>query len=120
MEIVVLYKDNEGHMQADYYRPSHGPLYVVSAQRRFDFLASLGYEMHSLRPQANVRRTFAGRVKVGQWIVGKPGGFDVRVVGISHGPLDYQVKVEHDYGNGGEPATSFYWNVDPVTVFTPA
>lgn len=120
MQICVLYKTPEGEMQADYYQPNDGLLYAVNAQRRFDFLQDMGYEMHSKRPQAKgLRRIQARNIKEGQWIVTAAGQFNQRVVEVTHGPMDHQVKVHHDFGNGGEPATSLYWHSDPLLVFDP-
>ena len=53
------------------------------------------------------RSTPASALKVGDWIVYANSRMNERVVGVQL-TRDGQIKVHHDYGNGGEPATSFY------------
>lgn len=57
------------------------------------------------------RRMRADQVQEGMWIIDPQNPrFDRRIVDVTAGPLHEieQVKIHTDYGNGGEPATSFY------------
>jgi len=48
----------------------------------------------------------AEKIKVGDWIVFKPN-IKCRVVDVDL-TREGRIKIDFDYGNGGEPATSFY------------
>lgn len=61
----------------------------------------------------------ADQVKEGQWIIDSQNArFDRRIVdvGTARADNDYKIRIRHDYGNGGEPATSFYRPLDVLLV----
>jgi hypothetical protein len=64
------------------------------------------------------RRIAADQVRAGQWIVDPQNArFDRQVVEAGRGKIDeLSVRIRHDYGNGGEPATSFYGPRDTLLV----
>lgn len=49
----------------------------------------------------------AKSLRPGQWILHKNSSQNQRVVEVTS-TRDGEIKVSTDYGNGGEPATSFY------------
>jgi hypothetical protein len=57
----------------------------------------------------------AKSLKIGDWIMFANPRMNERVVDVQQ-TRDGQIKVHHDYGNGGEPATSFYEADDRVCV----
>lgn len=63
----------------------------------------------------NHKSVQAADLKVGHWIVYANPRYNERVVGVSS-TRDGQIKVLHDYGNGGEPATSFYERDDLICI----
>lgn len=67
--------------------------------------------------KSKVRSIKAADLKEGQWL--SLHGHDMRVVEVTHGPLDDQVKVSVDYGNDGEPATNFYNADERVLAYWP-
>ncbi len=63
------------------------------------------------------RRIQAQHVQPGMWLVDPQNArFDRHVVDVGHGPIDdiHQIKVSTDFGNGGEPATSYYIGTDTL------
>lgn len=57
----------------------------------------------------------AKNLKPGDWIAYSNARMNERVVKVQQ-TRDGQIKVNHDYGNGGEPATSFYDPNELITV----
>ena len=57
----------------------------------------------------------AKALQIGDWIAYANPRMIERVVDVQQ-TRDGQIKVHHDYGNGGEPATSFYEADDRVCV----
>lgn len=57
----------------------------------------------------------ASDLKTDMWIVYSNPRYRERVVDVQQ-TRDGQIRVRHDYGNGGEPATSFYEPSDRLTV----
>lgn len=51
----------------------------------------------------------------GDWILHMNERFNERVVDVER-TRDGDIKVYTDYGNGGEPATSFWYSTEPVPV----
>lgn len=65
------------------------------------------------------RRVRADQLREGQWLVDPQNPrFDRHVTDVGRGPLtdSYEIRIRHDYGNGGEPATSFYRPADTLLV----
>lgn len=50
----------------------------------------------------------AGDLRPGMWICRNNPRMNVRVVEVGHASIDGHVAVKHDFGNGGEPATSCF------------
>ncbi len=65
-----------------------------------------------LKPYRSISAT---ALKIGDWIVYANSRMNERVVDVQR-TRDGQIRVHHDYGNGGEPATSFYEADDHVCV----
>jgi hypothetical protein len=61
------------------------------------------------------RTIAAGQLAVGQWIIYTNSRMNARVVEVTT-TRDGRVMVKHDFGNGGEPATSIYNPSDMVWV----
>jgi hypothetical protein len=57
----------------------------------------------------------ASQLKEGDWLVYDNARMNQRVVEVS-ATRDGQIKVHADYGNGGEPATSFFEPDETVLV----
>lgn len=70
------------------------------------------------RPATPTRFIPAAKAKAGMWIVDPQNPrFNRRIVEIGPGKIDtMSIKVQTDYGNGGEPATSFYGPKDLLRV----
>jgi len=67
---------------------------------------------------AQPRPIRADQVREGQWLVDRQNArFDRRVIEAGPGKIDQlSIRICHDYGNGGEPATSFYGPSDTMFV----
>lgn len=62
-----------------------------------------------------VRRIQAKELKVGMWIAYRNSSLNERVVEVST-TRDGQIHVRHDFGHGGEPASSFYDETEQLLV----
>ncbi|WP_273457027.1 hypothetical protein [Nevskia ramosa] len=63
------------------------------------------------------RHIQAQHVQPGMWLIDRQNPrFDRHVVDVGHGPIEeiQQIKIGTDFGNGGEPATSFYGSSDTL------
>lgn len=78
----------------------------------------------SLRTFTGAQPSFlrADQVRPGNWIVDRQNArFDRRVIEAGPGKIDQlAIRIHHDYGNGGEPATSFYAPSDGMWVLESA
>ena len=68
-----------------------------------------------MNTQLGSRSVAAKKLKVGDWILYSNPRYNERVVDVRT-TSDGLMKVNHDYGNGGEPATSFYEPEDKVCI----
>jgi hypothetical protein len=62
-----------------------------------------------------VKSIRADKLRPGDWIVFDNPRMNQRVVEVTSTRED-EILVRHDYGNGGEPATSFYEVDEPLSV----
>lgn len=71
------------------------------------------FRSHTKEAKLKFKLILAEKLKAGDWIVCNTHNQHVVSVEFTR---DGDIKVDHDYGNGGEPATSFYKRSERVII----